>query len=221
MTRKVCGLALTFGQRSPIKSISSIPLSAPARGDSCGFFSFLAWYSRLKTTAQQRIILLLDEPGLSLHAKAQEDLLRYFEEELKEDHQLIYSTHSPFMVDPKHFERVRIVQDKTIDSDDELPPEQEGTKVLVDVLDAGPDSLFPLQGALGYEIYQALFIGPNSVVVEGASDLLYIQMLSSILMERGREGSTRVGLLLRSGGPTKFPPSSPLSAHRSRCGLLR
>ena len=90
------------------------------------FFSFLAWYSRLKSTTQQRIILLLDEPGLSLHARAQEDLLRYFEEELKGDHQVLYSTHSPFMVDVKHFERVRIVQDRTIDSDAVLPPGRGG-----------------------------------------------------------------------------------------------
>ncbi|MFY9585223.1 MAG: hypothetical protein WAR21_12110 [Candidatus Acidiferrales bacterium] len=65
------------------------------------------------------------------------------------------------MVDVKHFERVRIVQDKTIDSDAALPPEEEGTKVLVDVLEAGEDSLFPLQGALGYEIYQLGFPAPS------------------------------------------------------------
>ncbi len=168
------------------------------------FFSFLAWYSRLKTT-QQRIILLLDEPGLSLHAKAQEDLLRYFEDELKGDHQLLFSTHSPFMVDSRHFERVRIVQDKTIDSDDDLPPEEEGTKVLVDVLDADKDSLFPLQGALGYEIYQGLFVGPNSLVVEGASDLLYVQALSSIITESGREGLNPAWTITPVGGADKVP----------------
>lgn len=169
------------------------------------FFSFLAWYSRLKTTAQQRIILLLDEPGLSLHAKAQEDLLRYFEDELKGTHQVVYSTHSPFMVDPRHFDRVRIVQDKTIDSDDQLSPEEEGTKVLTDVLDAGPDSLFPLQGALGYEIYQTLFVGPNSVVVEGASDLLYIQAVSAVLTQNGREGLDPAWTLTPVGGADKVP----------------
>lgn len=167
------------------------------------FFSFLAWYSRLKTTAQQRIILLLDEPGLSLHARAQEDLLRYFEDELKGTHQVVYSTHSPFMVDSRHFDRVRIVQDKTIDSDDELPPEDEGTKVLTDILDAGPDSLFPLQGALGYEIYQTLFVGPNSVVLEGASDLLYIQALSAILAQNGREALNPAWTLTPVGGADK------------------
>ena len=46
------------------------------------FFSFLAWYQKVRKD-NQSIILLLDEPGLSLHAKAQEDLLRYFEEELR------------------------------------------------------------------------------------------------------------------------------------------
>jgi hypothetical protein len=109
------------------KHFVNTALGARSRGF-VWFFSFLAWYSRLKTTTQQRIILLLDEPGLSLHAKAQEDLLEYFEAELRGVHQLIYSTHSPFMVDPQHFERIRIVQDKTIDSDTELPPEEEGTK---------------------------------------------------------------------------------------------
>ena len=64
------------------------------------FFSFLAWYADVQRQ-KQRVILLLDEPGLSLHAKAQGDLLRYFEAEIMGSHQLIYTTHSPFMVDPE------------------------------------------------------------------------------------------------------------------------
>lgn len=151
------------------------------------FFSFLAWYGDVQRD-QQKLIILLDEPGLSLHAKAQEDLLRYFEAEVKGNHQLIYTTHSPFMVDPMHFERVRIVQDRSIDTDAQLPMEQEGTKVLTDVLDATGDSLFPLQGALGYEIYQTLFIGPNSLIVEGVSDLLYLQTMSALMEKHGRTG---------------------------------
>src|SRR5207248_1940064 len=111
------------------------------------FFSFLAWYSKLQRI-NEPLILLLDEPGLTLHAKAQEDLLRYFEQELREEHQLIYTTHSPFMVDPQHFERVRIVQDKGIDTMEPLPPAEDGTKILTDVFEATGDSLFPLQGAL-------------------------------------------------------------------------
>ena len=153
------------------------------------FFSFLAWYSNIRKD-EGNLILLLDEPGLSLHAMAQADLLRYFEKELKDHHQLIYTTHSPFMVDPKRFDRVRIVQDLSVDVQDPntLPEEDQGTRVITDVLRARSDSLFPLQGALGYEISQTLFVGPNCLVVEGVTDLLYIQTISGVLQHQGRDG---------------------------------
>ncbi len=170
------------------------------------FFSFLAWYSAVKKK-NEPLVLLLDEPGLSLHGKAQEDLLRHFEAEIvtNRKHQLLYTTHSPFMVDPQHFDRVRIVQDKGIDSDDQLPREEDGTKVFTDILEAGPDSLFPLQGALGYEIYQTLFIGPNSLVVEGVSDLLYIQTISGVLQSKGRDGLDSRWTITPVGGSDKVP----------------
>ena len=138
------------------------PLGSRSRGF-VWFFSFLAWYEDIKRQ-KQNVILLLDEPGLSLHGRAQADLLNYFEQELA-DRQLIYSTHSPFMIDPRNFEQVRIVQDLGIDANEQLPKDQDGTKVQTNVFDATDDSLFPLQGALGYEIHQTLFVGPNSLVV--------------------------------------------------------
>lgn len=169
------------------------------------FFSFLAWYQNLRRD-NENIILLLDEPGLSLHAKAQGDLLRYFEEELKPHHQLIYTTHSPFMVDPAHFDRVRIVQDLSIELDsDDLPEEQQGTRVIKEVLEATPDSLFPLQGALGYEIHQPLFIGPNCLIVEGVSDLLYIQTISALLQEKGQNGLKDDWTITPVGGAGNVP----------------
>lgn len=170
------------------------------------FFSFLAWYAAVKKSSEP-LVLLLDEPGLSLHGKAQEDLLEYFESEIVPNpkHQLIYTTHSPFMVDPQHFDRVRIVQDKSIDSDNKLPREQDGTKVFTDVLEAEPDSLFPLQGALGYEIYQTLFIGPNNIVVEGVSDLLYLQTISGVLQIKGRVSLDDRWTITPVGGSDKVP----------------
>ncbi len=169
------------------------------------FFSFLAWYSQLRSRGEN-LILLLDEPGLSLHARAQEDLLRYFDKELVPHHQVVYTTHSPFMVNPSRFDRVRIVQDLSIEEGSErLSPEQEGTKVLTEVLNATPDSLFPLQGALGYEIHQTLFVGPNSLVVEGVSDLLYIQAVSEILRGADREGLSSEWTITPVGGSGKVP----------------
>ena len=193
-----------WGRVHDTKHMVSTPLRTRSRGF-VWFFSFLAWYSQLRRKGEN-IILLLDEPGLSLHAKAQEDLLRYFEKELTPHHQLIYTTHSPFMVDPALFGRVRIVQDLSIEQDSEdLPEEQEGTKVITEVLDATPDSLFPLQGALGYEIYQTLFVGPNSLVVEGVSDLLYIQTISALLQARGKAGLNADWTITPVGGSDKVP----------------
>ena len=62
------------------------------------------------------------------------------------------------MVDPNYFSRIRIVRDKSMESDDELSREQQGTKVFEDVLKADQGSLFPLQGALGYDIAQTLLL---------------------------------------------------------------
>ena len=169
------------------------------------FFSFLAWY-RYHCSAEDNSILLLDEPGLSLHAKAQGDLLRYFEQELKPNHQIIYTTHSPFMVDPARFDRVRIVQDLSIEPDSsDLPLESQGTKVVTDVLNATEDSLFPLQNALGYEISQTLFVGRNNLVVEGPSDLMYIQTISMILQRRGEPGLSTDWTITPVGGSDKVP----------------
>jgi AAA15 family ATPase/GTPase len=169
------------------------------------FFSFLAWFSQQQKTGRP-LILLLDEPGLFLHASAQADLLNYIEKELKPHHQVIYTTHSPFMVDSKHFERVRIVRDKTMElptGAGPLPPDEEGTKVLADVLEADEGSLFPLQGALAYDITQTLFVGPNSLIIEGVSDILYIDTMTGVLSRAGRTGLSDKWTLSPVGGADK------------------
>lgn len=173
------------------------------------FFSFLAWFGKQKKT-KEPTILLLDEPGLFLHAKAQGDLLRYIEDELKGHNQVIYTTHSPFMVDAQHFERVRIVEDKSIDIREPLPTEQAGTKVFQEVLEASEGSLFPLQGALGYDIAQTLFVGPNCLIVEGVSDLLYLQAITGLLEALQREGLDRRWTITPVGGSDKIPTFAAL-----------
>lgn len=183
------------------------------------FFSFLAWYGDVQRE-KQNVILLLDEPGTSLHGKAQGDLLRYFEEELVPNHQLIYTTHSPFMVDPSRFDRVRIVQDRSIDTEEELPEDEEGTKVTVEVLESTEDSLFPLQGALGYDIAQTLFVGPNSLVVEGVSDLVYLQVMTGVLQAAGREGLDPGWTITPVGGSDKVPTFVALLGAQERMNVV-
>jgi predicted ATP-dependent endonuclease of OLD family len=168
------------------------------------FFSFLAWFSQ-QSRRGVPLILLLDEPGLVLHASAQGDLLNYIETELKPHHQVIYTTHSPFMVDMKNFDRVRIVRDRSMEEDDPLPKDERGTKVFTDILEADPESLFPLQGALGYDIAQTLFVGANSLIVEGVSDLLFLPSVSGVLESGKREGLREDWTITPVGGSDKVP----------------
>lgn len=167
------------------------------------FFSFLAWFSQQRSKGG-KLILLLDEPGLFLHAKAQRDLLNYTDAELK-GHQVIYTTHSPFMVDVRHFDRIRIVRDRSMEEDKALPQEEEGTKVFTDILKADEGTLFPLQGALAYDITQTLFVGPNSLIVEGVSDLLYLTAVSSLAQVAGGTSLDSRWTLTPVGGVDKVP----------------
>ncbi len=184
---------------------ATLPLSERSAGF-VWFFSFLAQFKQLKKTAGNgNAIILLDEPGLTLHGKAQGDLLRYIVERLLPDHQVIFTTHSPFMVPMDRLADVRIVEDVIIEQKGKRP-DVKGTKVRSDVLEVSDDTLFPLQGALGYEITQSLFIGANTWLVEGSSDILYLQVVSQALVKRKREGLNSKWTLCPSGGIDKIAP---------------
>jgi predicted ATP-dependent endonuclease of OLD family len=167
------------------------------------FFSFLALFSQVKKRSSDgRIVLLLDEPGLSLHGKAQADLLRYFKERLAPDHQVIYTTHSPFMVPSDNLLSARTVEDVVIHKAGEQP-DVRGTKVGGQVLSTDKDTLFPLQGALGYEITQSLFVGKDTLLVEGPSDLLYLKAMSEELRSRKRTSLDQRWTVCPTGGVDK------------------
>ena len=138
------------------------------------FFSFLATLSELRDS--KRMILLLDEPGLGLHASAQRDLLRFIDERLTRRHQVVYSTHSPFMVASGRLERVRTVEDR----------DGEGTLVSREFLDHSSDTRIPLQAAFGHELVRVLPAGPGTLLVRGPSDHVYLTAMSGHLEAQGR-----------------------------------
>ena len=123
--------------------------------DLSGFCLFLLGIKKFGRDSKH-IILLLDEPGLFLHAKAQGNFLQFLEKNMGSHHQLIYTTHSLFMVDSEHIGRVRVVENL---SNEEgwyaVSEERRGTKVVggYGVLKTRKDSLIPLQAALGYQIF--------------------------------------------------------------------
>jgi hypothetical protein len=177
-------------------------VSTPFRQRSRGFiwfFSFLVWFYRvqhqLETPAKKidkDLILLLDEPGLSLHALAQDDFLKYIDT-LAERHQVIYTTHSPFMVHSDRLHQVRVVEDK----------DKVGTVISDNISSSDNRTIFPLQAALGWTIAQNLFISERNLLVEGPSDLIYLKAVSSILEAKGRNGLRDDVTIVPTGGLDK------------------
>jgi hypothetical protein len=157
------------------------------------FFSFLVWFDSVKAAGNNApIILLLDESGLSLHALAQADLLRYIDS-LAERHQVLYTTHSPFMVHGDRLHQVRLVEDRA----------REGTVVTDNVMGSDPKTVFPLQAALGYTVAQNLFISKRNLLVEGPADLIYLKFMSAQLEGAGREGLRDDITVVPAGGLDK------------------
>ena len=134
---------------------------------------------------------MLDEPGLNLHAKAQDNLLKFLED-LSENYQIIYTTHSPFMIDSNRLDRILTIVET-----------QQGSIVSDTIQEKDPNTLFPLQAALGYDIAQNLFISKNNLLVEGPADLLYLTVMSNVLEENGRIGLKEGVTIVPVGGLDK------------------
>ena len=158
------------------------------------FLSFFLVFLVESADSHQGAILLLDEPGLSLHPLAQRDLSAFFEN-LSGTNQLLYTTHSPFMVDSDRLDRVRSVYvDPT------------GATAVSGDLRAGkagsPEarSVYAVHAALGLSVSDALFNGCTNVIVEGSSDQHYLTAIKSVLIALGLIKPKREILFLPGGG---------------------
>lgn len=188
-------------------------LSLPFDRHSAGFqwfFSFLAAFSEYEFH-EPPVVILLDEPAVGLHAKAQADFLRFIEERLTKRSQVIYTTHSPFMVQPGHLERVRMVEDHG---------KEEGSTLSSDVMTRDADTLFPLQGALGYDLVQHLFVAENNVVVEGTSDYAYLKLISDYLATNGRTSLDSKWSIVPVGGADLIPTFVALLGNHLKVTVL-
>jgi predicted ATP-dependent endonuclease of OLD family len=116
-------------------------------------------------------VLLLDEPGMSLHGLKQRDF-RGTISRLAEKNQTIYTTHSPFLVGPDELDIVRVV---------EMKDRKTGTKIVKTITSSDPAGLLPLQEALGYDLAQSLFAQQKNLVLEGLTDYWYIEATSQLL----------------------------------------
>lgn len=158
------------------------------------FFSFLAAFSEF--TTDNPPVILLDEPALNLHGRAQGDFLDFINDRLATSSPVLCTTHSPFMVKPGKLGQVRVIEDKG-------PPL--GSVSSADLTAKDPDSLFPLQAALGYDVAQNLFVGPHNLLVEGVSDYIYLTALSTACAANDGESLDERWRVLPAGGATNIP----------------
>ena len=138
----------------------------------CSFFIVFFAESADK---HKNAILLLDEPGLSLHGLKQQEF-RSTISRLAETNQLIYTTHSPFLVGPDELDRVRVV---------EMTDRSIGTKVRTNATAEDPAALLPLQESLGYDLAQSLFSQPRNLLLESLTDFWYIEAVAQMMRDAG------------------------------------
>ncbi|MEU6653357.1 AAA family ATPase [Streptomyces sp. NPDC046900] len=164
------------------------------------FFSFLAAFSSYRDR-NERVVVLLDEPGTSLHGEAQGDFLRYIYGELGTKQQVLYTTHSQHMIDPTRYETMRAIHDQATRKDPSL-----GVVITPVSLSADPKTILPVEAALGYSVAQHLFLGAGPLLaVEGSSDFIFLMRMSDYLISQGRTGLDPRLAIIPVGGIGNMP----------------
>lgn len=176
-----------------------VNLSERSRGFQWFFGFYTAFAADTDNGDKDTAILLLDEPGLYLHAKSQADLLTHLEDDF--ENQIFYTTHSPFMVPTRHLDWVRTVNIS----------EAEGTTVTNNP-SGDRKTLFPLQAALGYDLAQSLFLGGSNLIVEGVTDFWILSAVSEYLASQGRKSLDESLTITPAGGAQKIPYMAALLA---------
>lgn len=179
------------------------------------FFSFFAAFSEYQETSES-IIVLLDEPGTSLHGDAQRDFVRFIFEELGSSKQTLYTTHSQHMVDPTKYEKLRAVHDRATRDNPDL-----GVVVTYANLSADRGTILPIESALGYSISQHLFIGSGQhLAVEGSSDFVFLQRMTEYLVLSSKTGLDPKLAMIPVGGADNMPAFVALLGRRLKVSAL-
>lgn len=156
-------------------------------------------------------ILLLDEPGMSLHGLKQRDF-RNTLLKLSAKNQTIYTTHSPFLVGPDELDIVRVV---------ELKDRESGTKVHTTISSSDPAGLLPLQEALGYDLAQSLFTQQRNLILEGITDYWYLEATSSLLRDAKKANlDEKIALVFANSAGKVVYYATILHSHKLKIAAL-
>lgn len=149
-----------------------------------GFRWLLSFYIMLTNEVKDynNVFFLFDTPGMSLSTSAQRKLIKVLRK-VSENYQLIYTTHSPFMIDTDHINSIRTL----------IWSKDKGTKISSIIWENDKDALNPLQAALGNSLSQSLFLEENNLIVRkqkcfiSASIIDNVQPLKKLIEKLGFE----------------------------------
>lgn len=153
----------------------SIPIDDRSEGFKWYLSIYLTLYNYIENNDTHNKILLLDEPNLYLHAEAQMDLLeRVFKKEFK-NIQIIYTTHSPYMIDSANTNSIKIIEKET--QTNIYNSAREYALARKDMNDV--DALTPVMTALHLNIANELIVNSNNniIIVEGIQDLYVLKSM--------------------------------------------
>lgn len=147
----------------------------------------LRWYletfidAKAHNIAGRNVVYLFDEPGSSLHVNAQKELLNLFKHLSEQGNQIVYTTHSPYMLNTEN-DGIHCIRAVVKDSNG-------NTRIYKSAYDSRiapnsqTDTLTPIINALGMNLNDTF--GPAkdkiNIVTEGISDYIYMCMMANIL----------------------------------------
>ncbi len=120
------------------------------------FFAFLINKIYLNQIVKKKNIILLDEPGVSLHPEGARDLIKIFEQIAIED-QLVYTTHNPFLAYRKQPDNLILAKKDA----------KKGTELLTKVY---TNKYQILRKELGLLLNDSFLVNDVNLVVEGNAD---------------------------------------------------
>lgn len=179
------------------------PEDIELEGRSTGLQWFLSFYLTFLVESKDShkdSILLLDEPGLSLHPLAQKDLSLFFRN-LSKTNLILYTTHSPFLVDSNHLDRVKAVfiqDDGTTNVSSNLRANESNPSQT--------KSIYPVHAALGLSVSEMLFNNCTPVLVEGPSDQIYLSAIKTLLIAFGELTPKKDIIFVPAGGTRGVKP---------------
>lgn len=116
-------------------------------------------------------IFLLDEPGANLHSNAQADALRFLNQLASEKTAILYSTHSPQLIEYDKLYRIHAVQ-RSAETED-------SATVLINAHRLGTastDTLSPILNAMGADLsHQQIIKKRDNVLLEEMSGFYYLK----------------------------------------------